>query len=285
MELRLGPHRFDVTSRAVVVGILNRTRDSFYDGGRYFELEALLRHAERLVADGADVLEVGARPGGVGVRNLSTEEETELALSTLGALRDRFNVPLAVDTSRAGVARAAFAAGAVLGNDMSGFRDPEYLPAAVAAGAAVVATHIRRPPGVPDPDPRFVDVVQEVYDELDVVLRKTLDAGLSREQVIADPGLDLGKSWQQSLDLVAATSRFASMGFPLLLGASNKIFLGRALGGLEKDQRDVATAAVCALAVADGARVVRVHDARIGRQASDLAMAVRQQAWKDSVSR
>ncbi len=274
MELRLGERTFDITNRAVVVGILNRTRDSFYDGDRYFSLDALLDRAERLVTDGADVLEVGARPGGVGVAEVSPQEETDLACSSLEALAERFELPLAVDTTRAGVAAAAFSAGAVLGNDMSGFRDPDYLPAAVAAGASVVATHIRLPPGVPDPDPQFRDVVAEVRQELCAVARRAEDAGLGRARIVIDPGLDLGKTWRQSLELLAATRTFAALGYPLLLGASNKIFLGRALGGLQKDHRDVATAAACALAVAGGARVVRVHDARIGRQASDLATTV-----------
>jgi dihydropteroate synthase len=259
-----------------VVGILNRTRDSFYDGGRYFDLDALLNRAEQLVDDGADVLEVGARPGGVGAGEVSPAEERDLAATALEALSARFDVPLAVDTTRAMVAEAAFASGAVLGNDMSGFRDPAYLFVARSAGASVVATHIRKPPGVPDPDPAFTDVIEEVAEELGRVAQQALDAGLARDQVIVDPGLDLGKTWQQSLQLLAATARFTRMGFPLLLGASNKIFLGRALGGLRKDQRHFATAAACALAAADGARVLRVHDARIGRHGGDLGMAVHQ---------
>jgi dihydropteroate synthase len=278
MELHLGERVLDTSRRAVVVGILNRTRDSFYDGGQYFALDALLRHADRLVSDGADVLEVGARPGGVGVRDVPADQEAALVGETLSELRRRFDVPLAVDTTRASVAATAFSAGAVLGNDMSGFRDPDYLGAAAAAGASVVATHTRLPPGVPDPDPRFGDVVGEVAHEVRAVAEQAVRAGLPRERVVLDPGLDLGKTWQQSLELVAATSTFAAMGFPLLLGASNKIFLGRALGGLEKDRRDVATAAVCALAVAVGARVLRVHDARIGRQTGDLAVAVTEAA-------
>jgi dihydropteroate synthase len=274
MELCLGEHLFDISRRAVVVGILNRTRDSFYDGGRYFALDALLRRADRLVADGADVLEVGARPGGVGVREVTAQEESQLVGETLLALGQRFDVPLAVDTTRASVATTAFSAGAVLGNDMSGFRDAHYLHAAVAAGASVVATHTRLPPGVPDPEPQFEDVVEEVAREVHALAERALQAGLPHRRIVLDPGLDLGKTWQQSLALVAATGRFAAMGFPLMLGASNKIFLGRALGGLEKNQRDVATAAACALAVGQGARVIRVHDARIGRQASDLALAI-----------
>jgi len=274
MELRLGARTVDLTHRVVVVGILNRTRDSFYDGGRYLRLDDLLRQAERLVGDGADVLEVGARPGGVGVHEVGDEEERELVGTAVVALRERFDTALGVDTTRAVVATTAFEEGAVLGNDMSGFRDPRYVEVAAAHHAAVVATHIRRPPGVPDPDPTFEDVVTEVAEELEQIAATAVRGGLPQAAVILDPGLDLGKTWQQSLQLLAATEIFASMGHPLLLGASNKIFLGRALGGLETRQRDVATAAACALGVARGARVLRVHDARVGRQAGDLALAV-----------
>ncbi|CCG03763.1 dihydropteroate synthase [Blastococcus saxobsidens] len=274
MDLQLGTRRFDLDDRPVVVGILNRTRDSFHDGAAYFELDRLLARAEQLVADGADVLEVGARPGGVGVAEVSPEEECQLAAGTIAELRARFDLPLGVDTSRAAVAVAAFAEGAVLGNDMSGFLDPGYLPAAAAAGAAVVATHIRRPPGVPDPDPVYADLVGEVCGRLEELAGAAQDAGIGPDRVVVDPGIDLGKTWQQSMTLLARLTDVAALGLPVLVAVSNKIFLRRALQ-LDDGSRDVATAAACALGAMRGGHVVRVHDARIGRQAADLAYAVR----------
>jgi dihydropteroate synthase len=273
MWLELGGLRYDITYRPVVMGILNRTRDSFFDGGRYFCLDALLRRAEELVRDGADLLDVGARAGGLGVGNVTAEEEAALVVETVTALRERFDVPISVDTRRASVAAAAFTAGAVVGNDMSGFRDPGYLPVAAQHGAAVVATHIRLPPGVPDPDPVYNDVVEDVARALAELADRAISAGLSRERVIVDPGLDLGKTWQQSVQLLAAQERFAALGYPLLLGASNKIFLGRLLG-LDTQERGAATVAACAVGVLRGARVLRVHDARGARHAADLAAAV-----------
>ncbi|HEX2031369.1 MAG TPA: dihydropteroate synthase [Actinomycetota bacterium] len=271
--LRLGDRGYDISHRAVVVGILNRTRDSFYDGDAYFELDALLRHAERLVDDGADVLEVGARAAGVGVYDVPEQEEIDLAASTLSELAARFDVALGVDTRRSSVARAAFGVGAVIGNDMSGFTDPGYLPAAAAAGAAVVATHTRLPPGVPDPEPEYRDVVEDVVEAVAGLGRRAEEAGVAPDRVIVDPGLDLGKTWRQSLELLAAFDRFAALGYPLLLGASNKIFLGRALG-LEVEQRTFATVAACSYGVERGARVLRVHDARGARHAADLYAAL-----------
>jgi dihydropteroate synthase len=274
MFLQLGSRRFDVTERPVVVGVLNRTRDSFFDRGSYYELDRLLARAEQLVADGADVLEVGARPGGVGVADVPPDEERELAAGTLGELRSRFDIPLAVDATRATVAEAAFTEGAVLGNDMSGFLDPAYLPTAAAAGAAVVATHIRRPPGVPDPDPIYVDLLGEVCQRLTELVQAAEAAGIDREHIVVDPGIDLGKPWHQSLQLLARLDDVAALGLPLLLAVSNKIFLRRTLD-LGDAPLDVATAAACALGAMRGGSVVRVHDARIGRQAADFAYALR----------
>ncbi|MDK3256861.1 dihydropteroate synthase [Blastococcus capsensis] len=274
MHLQLGTRRFDLSDRPVVVGILNRTRDSFSDHGEYFELDRLLTRAEQLVGDGADVLEVGARPGGVGVAEVSPDEECHLAAGTIAELRSRFDLPLAVDTTRAAVAAAAFAEGAVLGNDMSGFLDPGYLSAAAAAGAAVIATHIRRPPGVPDPEPVYTDLIGEVCTRLTALTGAAEAAGIDRERIVLDPGIDLGKSWQQSLRLLARLDDVAALGLPVLVAVSNKIFLRRALG-LDDAPLDVATAAACALGAMRSGSVVRVHDVRVGRQAADLAYAVR----------
>ncbi|WP_219419862.1 dihydropteroate synthase [Pseudonocardia nigra] len=273
-ELQLGDRRYDLDGRVLVMGILNRTRDSFFDRGRHFHLDDLLRRAERLVDDGADLLDVGARPGGVGVREVPEPEEVDLVAETVTALRARFDAPVSIDTTRAAVARAGFAAGAVLGNDMSGFHDPHYLPVAAEAGASVVATHIRLPPGVADPDPQYGGLVDDVRAALRDLARRAADCGLGPDRVIVDPGLDLGKTWRQSVELLAAMDRFGELGHPLLLGASNKIFLGRLLG-LDTDERDAASVAAAAIGVLRGCTVLRVHDARGARHAADLATAIR----------
>ncbi len=271
--LVLGTRSYDLSVRPLVMGILNRTRDSFYDGGRYYALDDFLKHAERLVADGADLLDVGARPGGVGAHPVSENEECDLAVEAIESLRVRFDVPVSVDRWSARVAAAAFSAGAVLGNDMSGFRDPGFLTAAVAAGASVVATHIRRPPGEADPNPLYRDVVADVADALRALARHAVSAGVPPERVVVDPGLDLGKTSSQSLQLLASTEVLVRLGHPLLVAASNKIFLGRLLD-LPKDDRGSATVAACTLAAVAGGRVLRVHDVRAGRHVADLVAAV-----------
>jgi dihydropteroate synthase len=277
VTLQLGERSYDLRRRALVVGILNRTRDSFYDRGAHFALDAALRHADRLVADGADVIEIGARPGGVGVTEVSEHEETDLVCETAFALRERCELPLAVDTQRGVVAEAAYSAGVVIGNDMGGFRDPRYLPVAAKAGATVVATHCRVPPGVPDPNPVYRDVVEEVRQSLCDLARRAEECGLPAERIVLDPGLDLGKTWKQSLALLAATPRFAELGYAVLVAASNKIFLGRTLE-LPKDERLVATASANTAALLGGARLLRVHDARAGREVAQLVAALLEEA-------
>ena len=159
--LELGQRRYDLTTRALVIGILNRTTDSFYDRGSYFNLDRFFERAEQLVREGADLLDVGGVKAGPGPE-VTEDEELERVVPVIASLRERFDLPLSVDTWRASVAAAAFEAGAVVGNDISGFADPGYLPAAAAAGASVVATHIRLSPRVADPAPQYDDVVAEV---------------------------------------------------------------------------------------------------------------------------
>ena len=254
------------------MGILNRTPDSFFDAGATFALDALLARAEQLVAEGADLLDVGGVKAGPGPE-VGEAEELDRVVPTIAALRARLDVPISVDTWRASVAAAAYEAGACVGNDISGFADPDYLPAAARAGAAVVATHIRLAPRVPDPDPHYEDLVGEVAAFLADRAARAVDAGIPAEKVVVDAGLDLGKSPAQSLELLRASARLAALGFPLLLSASNKRFLGELLG-LPVDQRGEASLAALALGVSLGCRIVRVHDVAAARQACDTLAGV-----------
>ena len=258
MRFRLGDHVHDVTDRALVMGILNRTPDSFFDAGETFALDALLRRAEQLVAEGADVLDVGGVKAGPGPE-VSEAEELDRVVPALEALRARFETPLSIDTWRASVLRAACAAGAVLGNDISGFADPDYLSTATAFGASVVATHIRLAPRLPDPEPRYDDLLGAVQVFLLARARAAEAAGLGPEQIALDPGLDLGKTPAQSAVLLRESDALASLGYTLLLSASNKRFLGQLLDLTIDDRRDASLAAV-AFGVMHGCRIVRVHD-------------------------
>lgn len=272
MELWLGERRFDVTHRAVVMGILNRTPDSFYDRGAYWDFDAFLRKAEGLVADGADFLDVGGVKAGPG-EEVGEQEELERVLPAVEALAARFDVPLSVDTWRASVAQACFAAGAVVGNDISGFGDPAYLEVCAAAGASVVATHIRLRPRVPDPEPHYDDVVATVCSFLAERAAWAEAAGIPPERIMVDAGLDLGKTEAQSLELLRASDRLAELGYPVFLSASNKRFLWNLLD-VDVAHAAQGTMAAHALGIALGCRVLRSHDARAGRRVADTMAAI-----------
>ena len=272
MNLVLGGRSFDVTHRAMVMGILNRTPDSFFDAGAFFAMEKFVDHAAAHVASGADILDVGGVKAGPGPE-VSEQEELDRVVPGIEALTSRFDVAVSVDTWRAGVAKAAYAAGAVLGNDISGFADPDYLAVAAQAGAGVVATHIRLAPRVADPEPVYDDVTQAVRDRLAELARRAEAAGIRRDHVVIDAGLDLGKTWQQSLVLLRRSAELAGLGYPLLLSASNKTFLGRLLD-LEVGDRRLASVGATAIGVAEGCRVIRVHDVQGTRRVVDALAAV-----------
>jgi dihydropteroate synthase len=280
MHFRLGDRAHDITDRTLVMGILNRTPDSFFDQGETFSLDALLRRAEQLVSEGADVLDVGGVKAGPGPE-VTEAEELDRVVPTLDALRARFDIPLSVDTWRAPVLRAACAAGAALGNDISGFADPEYLPTAAACGASVVATHIRLAPRVPDPEPFYDDLLGEVRSFLAGRARAAEAAGIAPEQIALDAGLDLGKTATQSAVLLRESGALASLGYTLLLSASNKRFLGDLLALAIGARRDASLAAV-AYGVMHGCRIVRVHDVagsvRVCRMIEAVQVAERREA-------
>jgi dihydropteroate synthase len=240
------------------MGILNRTPDSFYDRGATWSFDAFLRRAEELVAAGADLLDVGGVKAGPGPE-VGEAEELDRVVPAITALRARFDVPLSIDTWRASVLDAACAAGAEVGNDISGFADPDYLTVAARHRATVVATHIRLRPRVPDPNPEYADLVGAVTAFLLDRAQRAEAAGLDAARIVLDAGLDLGKTPAQSAVLLRESAVHAGLGYPLLLSASNKRFIGELLGRDIDDRRAESLAAV-AYGVAAGCRIVRVHD-------------------------
>jgi dihydropteroate synthase len=273
---RLGHDVHDLTSRTLVMGILNRTPDSFFDAGATLELDALLRRADRFVADGADLLDVGGVKAGPGP-DVAEDEELDRVVAPIEALHARFDVPISCDTWRASVLDAACRVGAVVGNDISGFDDPDYLRVAAAHGASVVATHIRLRPRVPDPEPHYDDLVHDVTKFLVDRAARAEAAGLAPEQIALDAGLDLGKTPVQSGVLLRASEALASLGYTLLLSASNKRYLGELLG-LAIDERRAVSLASVAYGVAHGCRIVRVHDVKGSRDVCRTVEAILEHA-------
>jgi dihydropteroate synthase len=265
--------------RPAVVGILNVTPDSFWDGGRHAGVDAALRHADLLVAEGADILDVGGestRPGAVPV---DTAAEIDRVVPVVAALSRRFpDVPLSVDTVKAAVARAVLDAGAAILNDVSGLRlDPALGDVAASAGAGLILMHSRG--GTADMARYDLadychDCVADIQNELATAVAAARAAGVPHDAIVVDPGLGFAKRTEHSLAVLASLDRIAALGYPVLVGPSRKRFIGEAVGGLPPEERLDGTVAACVVALLRGARLFRVHDVAPVRRALDFAAAV-----------
>jgi dihydropteroate synthase len=258
----------------VLVGILNVTPDSFSDGGRFATADAALAQADRLKADGCRLIDVGGESTRPGSKPVPASEEAERVVPVIDALVRRGLGPVSVDTRKADVAAAALDAGASVVNDVSGLTfDPELASRVARAGAGLVLMHMRGTPETMDGLTRYGDVAVEVAGELREAAARADAAGVARERIVLDPGLGFAKTPEQSFRLLAELDPIVGLGYAVLVGPSRKRFLGAATGRPPED-RDRATAVACALAWQRGARLFRVHDARLAREALALACAL-----------
>ena len=286
-SLRGGNLSLDFRSRVRIMGILNVTPDSFYDGGRYDEVERAVDRALLLEAEGADIVDIGgesSRPPMYGVAAaLSAHAECRRVIPVVEAIRARSRVPISIDTTKAEVAREALAAGADIVNDISALGDPEMAPAAAEAGAAVILMHRRGTPETMQLDTRYEDLLGEVACYLRSRIDAAAAAGVSRRNLGIDPGLGFGKSTGGNFTLIAELSRFRSLGCPVIVGASRKSFLWKPLGLSAGDCLEPSLAAA-ALAVARGANAVRVHDVAASFRAVRTAEAVARSSQPGALS-
>jgi len=242
------------------MGILNLTPDSFSDGGRLGSVDAAVEQAERMVEAGADILDVGGESTRPGAVDVSEQEEIRRVLPVLEALRERLTVPLSVDTRKAAVARRALEAGASIVNDVSGLSYDEAMPSTVAEmEAGVVLMHMRGTPADMSERTQYGDLPGEVAAELGVSVTRAREAGVHRDAIVLDPGIGFAKTPAQSFRLVRDLGRLHALGFPVLVGASRKSFLGDLLG-VPPGERVTAGAVIAALAYQRGARIFRTHD-------------------------
>jgi len=260
--------------RVALMGVLNATPDSFSDGGRLASPARAAEAAAAMVAEGAVLLDVGAESTRPGAAPVAAEEELRRLLPVLRAVRAAVGVPLSVDTRKAAVARAALDAGADLVNDVSAGRDPEMLALCAAAGVPVVLMHMRGVPATMQRRPRYRNVVAEVATFLAARAAAARRAGVAADAIVVDPGIGFGKTVAHNLALLRHVDVIAALGYPVLVGVSRKAFLGALLGGAPPTGRLFGGAAAVALAVAGGARILRVHDVAAMREAAVVAEAV-----------
>lgn len=266
--------------RVLVMGVLNVTPDSFYDGGRWSDPVKAGKRALDMIDEGADIIDVGGESSRPGARPVPGDVERDRVAPIISWLTERTEVPVSVDTTKAAVADAALEAGAIMVNDISAMRfDPEMASTVARHGAAVVLMHMQGTPGTMQQDPRYTDPVREVRSFLEDRLRAALEAGIARDRIVVDPGIGFGKRLEHNLALLAGVSEFVSLGVPVLVGLSRKSFLGELLG-VPSQRRLVGTVAANAVAIARGADLIRVHDVREGRWTADVAFRVRTAAGR-----
>lgn len=249
--------------KTLIMGVINVTPDSFSGDGLYGNVAAAIEQGKQMVADGADILDVGGESTRPGAEPVSVEEEIARVRPVISGLAAETGAVVSIDTYKSAVAREGLAAGGAMVNDISGLHaDESMAQVAAEAGAAVVVMHIRGTPRDMQKDPRYADVIGEISDYLEEGIERAEAAGLARDQIVVDPGFGFGKQVEHNLDLLRHLREFRCLGCAVMIGTSRKSTIGKLLGDLPPNQRLEGTAATVALAIAAGADIVRVHDVR-----------------------
>lgn len=265
--MRIGSREFDTEHHTYIMGILNVTPDSFSDGGKYSRLDAAFRHAEEMVADGADILDVGGestRPGHV---KITEAEEIERVVPVIEKLASRFDIPVSIDTYKARVAKAALDAGAVLVNDIWGLKyDGKMANVIAKSGAACCLMHNRE-------KAEYVNFLPDVLMDLQKSIRLAKQAGIADDKMILDPGVGFGKTYEQNLEIIKQLNRLRFLEYPILLGTSRKSCIGLTLD-LPANQREEGTLVTTVMGCMSGCAFVRVHDVKANRRAILMTEAI-----------
>lgn len=261
--------------RPRLMGILNVTPDSFSDGGRFLAPDAALAQARRMASEGADILDIGGESTRPGALEVPVLEEIARTAPVIAALHE-VGVPISIDTRKSGVAQAALAAGAGIVNDVSGLRhDPALAGVVARAGVPVVLMHAQGDPATMQADPRYDDVLLDVFDHLAARVAAAEAAGIARDRIVVDPGIGFGKTVAHNLALLRGLSLFHDLGCPVLLGASRKRFIGTITGATDTDDRLPGSLVAALAGAAQGVQILRVHDVDATRAALALWQAIR----------
>ncbi|MFZ2726300.1 MAG: dihydropteroate synthase [Methylococcaceae bacterium] len=264
-------------SKPQLMGILNVTPDSFSDGGRYSDIDLAVKQAQKMISEGADIIDVGGESTRPNAEPVEAEEQIRRVVPVIEAIRQYSSIAISIDTTSAQVAQAALKAGATMINDVSGgLADATILPLAAQAQVPIVLMHSQGTPKTMQDNPYYDDVVQEVLAILQQRINAALDAGIAQEQIIIDVGIGFGKRKQDNLDLLAHLDKFVALGNRVLLGTSRKRFMGSICHVDQPCELVTATAVTTALGVMAGVQLFRVHDVKENRQAIDVAWAIKQ---------
>lgn len=263
----IGNRVFDAEHRTYIMGILNVTPDSFSDGGKFNQMDAALYHAEEMIRDGADIVDVGGESTRPGHTVISDDEEISRVAPVIEAIKSRFDIPVSIDTYKGKVTEAALKAGADLVNDIWGFKfDHKVADLTAQYGAACCLMHNRS-------EPTYQDYLNDVVSDLKECVRIAKDVGISDDKIILDPGVGFGKTYQMNLEIINHVDVLHSLGFPILLGTSRKSVIGQTLN-LPTDQRVEGTLATTVVGVLKGCAFVRVHDIKENKRVIQMTEAI-----------
>ena len=253
-----------------IMGIINVTPDSFSDGGKYANVEAAVMRAKQMVADGADIIDIGGESSRPGAEPITANEECRRVIPVVQALAEQFQIPISVDTYKAKVAREALSAGACVINDITALHgDPNMCQIVADAQAGVILMHMQGVPATMQKAPTYQNVVAEVHAWLTEVASQAVDRGIDSSRIMIDPGIGFGKTFDHNLEILRHLMQFRGIGYPMLVGVSRKKFIGRILD-LPVHQREEGTAATVAWSIINGANVVRVHDVAKMKQVAQV---------------
>jgi dihydropteroate synthase len=258
-----------------IMGILNVTPDSFYDGGKHQEPTAAVDRGLQMAQEGAEIIDVGGESTRPGSDSVPPEEQIRRTLPVIRALASK-GLTVSIDTSSAQVAQAASDAGASIVNDVTGLTgDPEMIPVVRKTGCAVVIMHLQGTPRTMQVAPRYDDVMEEITRILRDTSRRAIESGIDRNRIVIDPGLGFGKRFEDNIEIVQRVAEFRSLGFPVLIGASRKSFIGTLVERPKPEERLYGSLAIAAYVAANGAHIVRVHDVKETRDVIAVIERVR----------
>ncbi|MBW1707701.1 MAG: dihydropteroate synthase [Deltaproteobacteria bacterium] len=257
------------------MGVLNVTPDSFSDGGHYFNPDKAVEHGLEMARDGADIIDVGGESTRPYAKEVSVTEEMDRVIPVIESLNKELSIPVSIDTYKSKVTLEALKAGASLINDISALRfDPDMASIAAETGVPVILMHMKGTPGNMQDNPTYDDLISEILHFLKDAIARAVTAGIRKDLIIVDPGIGFGKTFDDNLKVIRELSRFGSLQSPVLLGSSNKAFIGRILNK-EAHERDTGTMATVAAAIMNGAHIVRVHNVKKAAETAKIVDAIK----------
>lgn len=266
------PFRPDRPGRVLVMGILNVTPDSFSDGGKFLDKRSAVKRALEIIAEGADIIDVGGESARPGARAVGVKEELCRVIPVISSIAEKARVPISVDTRNSAVAEAALKAGASIVNDISGLNHDRNMAGVISRHkAAVILMHMKGEPGNMQRDPRYKDVVKDIITYLKKSIDVCRSAGVPRENIVIDPGIGFGKTLRHNLEILNRLAELKRLGHPVCIGTSRKSFIGKALGIENAGDRLAGSIATSVIAVMNGAGLIRAHDVRETVQAAAMA--------------